>query len=352
MVIKKDYGFLFDLIPIVAGMGILVGFGGYLTLFGFFISSVLSLIFKSKNLFIISIPSCIFLGCANYFLGGKVDSLLSLLFLSGIFFMLYPILKLKADERLKKVYFNSLFVTAILFAIPVLLGLKTVSSFNLFFDYDFFQPVSQNEIILSLLFFAFYYFFANKKVPKIFFSLVCTCFVNFIFGLSYISLAYGINSVKFPASADFAHIFKLLCLSFLFVFVTNEFIPKRIINKKNLLLTGCSLILSSITGVISGSVSRFFIKSNGVKLLYAIFLFFVLFEYGNVAKFIPLSVVMSTLLLYLTQYLIKNIKMSFKTRFEKVIFVGYFLLSILSPLVGAVILLCNSITRKFYVKKN
>ncbi|MDO5437910.1 MAG: hypothetical protein Q4F80_06920, partial [bacterium] len=91
--IKGGLKGVLECIPIILTLGILTGFGAYTTLFGALIISFVFLIFNLRLPFVysITIPIAAAIGGMNVFLGGKSETLFSMLFISSIFMILFSL---------------------------------------------------------------------------------------------------------------------------------------------------------------------------------------------------------------------------------------------------------------------
>lgn len=369
MEIRSSLNGVLDYIPIICILGIIIGFGSYTTLLGALIISIVFLLGKVKTPFIYAIPItlAIAISGANVVLGGKFETLLSLIFISSIITILISLTNickktiLTVPKSVSNGFITGAIAATIIIITPTIFALKPYSAtFLIDFSNMFQVNLNENAICCSFIVLVCYYYLSKLKykfLPCAFLSTVAGCLINYFYNMNLPAINLGISQLKQVASADFNNIFHLILFGFLISLVlisqtlsSLKTLKIKGIEKKVLFLQGISNLIGSFLGAISGSIAPIpskKIKSNKKTYLtniveIIILLAFVLF-FQKIGNFIPICCCSTILIIKAFEVIYQNFRsLKYKNLHSKTIFYVCFLTSIYN--INLAIVLCIILT--------
>ena len=353
---KSGFSGVLDYLPIILILGIILGYGGYLTLFGALIITFIFLFSKIKYPIILgaTITNIVTVAFINVTLGGKIETLVSLLFLSSLITILLSNTNihkrtiLSVPKAVSSGFITGCITSAIILIFPTLFNLKAYgATFLINFNSLLYQPINEQALCCSLVVLTIYYYLSKLKskwLPKGFISVVTGSFINFIYHMDLTTIDIGIKNLNKVATGNFANIAHLLLFSFLIALVmivqslsTMKALKIKGFEKRILFLQGVSNFISSFLGAYSGSVAYIPTKENKINKLktkiptiieFLVLLLFVIF-FKEISSLIPVCCCSMLLIIKGYEILKQNIQaISYKNIQNKTIFYGCFLTSI------------------------
>ncbi len=354
--LKSAFKETFDYIPMIMFIGLISGIGSYNALVGTFIISLIFCLFKVRLPLICAptIPFALALTCGNTVLGGKNETLCTILFAAGIFSLLFIFLKncknlmLNIPKCVSSGFLSSIFIQGAVLSLSLILGNKILSSV-LFIPHikgDFFAQCFEGGIVLAILYGVIYYYLRKIHIPLpfIFFSAVIAGFINYFYKLDPNMANYGLSSFKFILDwnllQDFQIIFISFFLSILLVVATLNSTKNKSKENKNILLVGFSNIISSLFGTIAGTIQSIKTspdkKDNKYVILFnTLFILLLVLNFNNIIRFIPLSLIGAVCFLECLRFLKVHFFIFKKQNLKsKIIFVSCFLSCLYNVILG------------------
>lgn len=369
--IKGGLKGVLECIPIILTLGILTGFGAYTTLFGALIISFVFLIFNLRLPFVysITIPIAAAIGSMNVFLGGKSETLFSMLFISSIFMILFSLTGickktvLNVPRSVSAGFITGTAACGFLLALPLIFGQKTFSSVSLMFNSKegLFSTVNEFSFITALSVAAIYHYLLKLKIkslPCAFIAILAGALINFIFKMNLASIKCGFENFQTVANADFGNFTHLLLFGFLLSLVFTvqtlsnlKFLKKKTNEKKVLIISGISNLISSMTGTIAGTVSHPVKSDFSLPLIETVLLSVFVIFFEKISAFIPISAVSAILALNCYETIKYNFQsQKIKNNQAKIIFISCFLTCLYNIVLG--IILSVILTLIIRTKKN
>jgi len=335
-----------EYLPALFILGIITGFGSYVTLTGALIVSVLFFLLGRKYNFVFGVTIVYALAAAffNSYLGGRYSTLLALLFLSSLFLIIFSFFNIsKKMGRIIPLYVSNGFITGALFScavlcLPLMTGEKTFSSIPLMLSSraGFFVDVNENAVVISVLTMVIYHYLSKLKLkclPCACLAVFCAGVINLLYGFNLDNISLGFHGFLNDSGADFGNFFELLFFAFVLALLSGAEIfvnlrgSKKLQNeskspKKLFLLSGFSSIMAAFAGSVGGAIVK--PNSNGSKnltLVEAVVLLIFTIFFNEIAPFVLIPSVAAILTVNLCK-IAKNkiLAQKIKTRYPKVIF--------------------------------
>lgn len=359
-----------EYIPLIFALGFIVGFDSYTTLLGCLIVSLVFAFSKSNYPAIctVSIGYIALLGSANSYLDDRYSTLFALMFLSGIFMVIYSFLakykpfEINFSKDAASGFYSGCNMAILVLCLPLCFGNKTFSSLGLiqYSPAGFFSNVKISAIIISLCAGVIYYKLSKnkRKLPCAFISVILAGIINFIYKLDCACINLGSGFFKpFPAG-DFGNTACLFCLSIiicLFLIAQTKSVRKFLKTENSLsedyFWVGMGNSISSIFGSPGGGISPLTYKkdqNNLYGVIFSILIILILlltFKYYSVH--IPIAACCSILILKCLRVLkVEFALQKNKSSLLQFIFLLCFLTSLYNIIIGAILTAIITVLRR------
>ena len=345
-------------IPFILLFGVLLGISSYAALIGALIIGFFFVICDRKNcaLCLLSFSTVALLHNSLKALDTGVSALYSLIFLSGIFIIIFAFFKknnaFKISKTISKAFISGALGYTIFLLIPYILGRKFLPAEAIGHSYPviFMPDINENAVILSIVCAVIYHYLNKNKVnfiPCALITVLIGSLINYIYGFKLMGFDIQYDTYKVFPEGDFGNTFLLFFLSFVFAVIIGlqtsyclKFFKEKTF--KPMLLIGISNVISPFLGAVAGGLSPYSLKEKIKNSKYS-FVFFIIillfiFLYKKTACYIPIAAAASIAAYELVRIIKQNIIYIRKTNLkEKLIFSLCFITCLYNIILGTVL---------------